>query len=381
MKQTASREESIAGVDRMLVAFELGWKNWKLGCASVMGEKPWVVTIRPRNLIALSEAFGKARKRLGLAADCRVFSCYEAGREGFWLHRQLTEMGVVNLVVDSSSIEVNRRARRAKTDRLDARKLVGMLLRYWAGEEDLWSVVKVPTPEQEDGRQLQREIRTLTKEQTRLTNRIKGLLASQGVAVRMGRRGLEGGLDAIRIWDGSPLPSGLRRRLEMEIARRDVVHRQLLDLESERDARMRKGQDRASEIARRLKTLCGIAEAGAETYAREFSWREFKNRRQVGCLVGLTSTPYQSGEMFRERGISRAGNRHVRGVAIDLAWLWLRCQPQSELTQWFNQRFAREGPRLRKIGIIALARKLVIALWRYADFGEIPKGALLKSQA
>jgi transposase len=382
MTQTASREESIAaGADRMLVAFELGWKDWKLGFASGAGEKPLLVTIRPRDLVSLSEAFSRARKRLGLAAGCRVFSCYEAGREGFWLHRQLTEMGVVNLVVDSSSIEVNRRARRAKTDRLDARKLVGMLLRSWAGEKGLWSVVRVPTAEQEDGRQLQREIRTLRKEQTRLTNRIKGLLASQGVAVRMGRRGLDEGLDAIRIWDGSPLPSGLRRRLEMEIARRDVVHRQLLDLESERDSRMRKGQDRASEIARRLKTLYGIAEAGAETYAREFSWREFKNRRQVGCLVGLTSTPYQSGDSFRERGISRAGNRHVRGVAIDLAWGWLRLQPQSELTRWFNRRFARGGPRLRKIGIVALARKLVIALWRYADFGEIPKGALLKSQA
>jgi len=381
MTQTASREKSIAGGDRMLVAFELGWKDWKLAFGTVMGEKPWQVTIRPRDLAALSEAFGKARRRLGLAAGCRVFSCYEAGREGFWLHRQLTEMGIVNLVVDSSSIQVNRRARRAKTDRLDARKLLWMLLRYWAGEKDVWSVVKVPTPQQEDGRQLQREIRTLKKEQTRLTNRIKGLLASQGVAVRMGRRGLGESLDAIRIWDGSPLPPGLRRRLEMEAARRDVVHRQLLDLECERDARIRQGQDRASEIARRLKTLRGIAEAGAETYARELSWREFKNRRQVGCLVGLTSTPYQSGDLLRERGISRAGNRHVRGVVVDLAWLWLRSQPQSELTQWFNQRFARGGPRLRKIGIVALARKLVIALWRYADFGEIPKGALLKSQA
>lgn len=381
MTQTASRGKSIAVGDQMFVSFELGLRDWKLAFASAMGEKPWLVTIGPGDLVGLSEALDKARRRLGLAAACRVFSCYEAGREGFWLHRQLTEMGIVNLVVDSSSIEVDRRARRAKTDRLDARKLLGMLLRYWAGEKDLWSVVKVPTPEQEGGRQLQREIRTLTKEQTRLTNRIKGLLASQGVGVRMGRRGLDKGLDAIRIWDGSPLPSGLRRRLEMEIARRDVVHRQLLDLESERDARMLKGQDRASEIARRLKTLCGIAEVGAETYAREFSWREFKNRREVGCLVGLTPTPYQSGEMLRERGISRAGNRHVRGVFVDLAWVWLRSQPQSELTQWFNQRFARGGPRLRKIGIIALARKLVIALWRYADFGEIPRGALLKSQA
>ena len=379
MKQAASRKESIAGA--MLVAFELGWTSWKVGFASEVGGKPWLVTVRPRDLIALSEAFGKARKRLGLAADCPVFSCYEAGREGFWLHRQLTGMGVVNLIVDSSSIEVNRRARRAKTDRLDARKLVGMLLRYWCGEKDLWSVVKVPTAAQEDGRQLQREIRTLTKEQTRLTNRIKGLLASQGVAVRMGRRGLEAGLDAVRIWDGSPLPSGLRRRLEMEIARRDIVHRQLLDLESERDARIRESHDRASEVARRLMTLRGIGQAGAETYAGEFSWREFKNRRQVGGLLGLTSTPYQSGNSFRERGISGAGNRHVRGVAIDLAWVWLRLQPQSELTEWFNQRFARGGPRLRKIGIIALARKLVIALWRYADFGEIPKGAVLKCHA
>lgn len=381
MAQTASRGESIAVGDRLFVSFELGWKGWKLTFGSGMGGKRWQVTVRPRDRVGLGEVIGKAWRRLGLAAGSPVFSCYEAGREAFWLHRQLTGMGVSNLVVDSSSIEVDRRARRAKTDRLDGSKLLSMLLRYWAGEKDLWSVVKVPTPQQEDGRQLQREIRTLKKEQTRLTNRIKGLLASQGVAVRIGRRGLGEGLDAIRIWDGSPLPSGLRRRLEMEIARHDVIHRQLLDLESERDARIRKGQDRASEIARHLTTLRGIAQVGAETYAREFSWREFQNRRQVGCLVGLTPTPYQSGEMLRERGISRAGNRHVRGVFVDLAWLWLRSQPQSELTQWFNQRFARGGPRLRKIGIIALARKLVIALWRYADFGEIPKGALLKSQA
>jgi len=203
MKQTASREKPIAAEDRMFVAFELGWKDWKVGFGSGMGEKPCVVTIRSRDLVGLGEALGKARMRLGMAAGCRVFSCYEAGREGFWLHRQLTGMGIENVVVDSSSIEVNRRARRAKTDRLDARKLLGMLVRYWGGEKDVWSVVKVPTSEQEDGRHLQREIRTLTKEQTRLTNRIKGLLASQGVAARMGRRGLEEGLDAIRIWDGS----------------------------------------------------------------------------------------------------------------------------------------------------------------------------------
>lgn len=381
MTQTASRRDSTATGSRLFVAFELGWEKWRLAFATAMGSKPWQVVIPARDVLALTKAIGEARQRLGVSESCPIFSCYEAGREGFWLDRLLRQMSVVNLVVDSSSIEVDRRARRAKTDRLDAAKLISMLLRYWAGEKNLWSVVHVPTPEQEDGRHLQREIRTLKKEQTRLTNRVKGLLAGQGVAVRIGRGGFQDSVDAIRIWDGSPLPSGLRRRLETEIARHGVVHRQLLELECERDARIREGQDRASEIARRLKTLRGIAQVGAESYAREFSWRAFKNRRQVGSLVGLTGTPYQSGDSSRERGISRAGNRHVRGVAIDLAWSWLRQQPESELTLWFNSRFAKGGPRLRKIGVVALARKLVIALWRYADFGEIPKGALLKSQA
>jgi transposase len=253
-----------------------------------------------------------------------------------------------------------------------------MLLRYYAGEKKLWSVVHVPTPEQEDGRHLQREIRTVKKERTRQINRIRGLLANQGVAVKANRRGLLESLDSIRIWDGSPLPTGLRRRVEIEVARHDFIHRQLLDLECERDARIRQGRERAAEIARRLMTLRGIAQVGAETYGREFSWRGFKNRRQVGSLIGLTPTPHQSGDSSHERGISRAGNRHMRGVAIDLAWLWLRQQPHSELTLWYNRRFASGSPRLHKIGIVALARKLVIALWRFADFAEIPKGALLK---
>jgi transposase len=379
MSQTASRREFIAVPGGLLVAFELGWSRWRLAFGSMVGGKFWQVTIPARNVVALSEAIGKARQRLGLLETCPVYSCYEAGREGFWLHRLLEQLGVENLVVDSSSIEVNRRARRAKTDRLDAEKLLSMLLRYQTGEKKLWSVVHVPTPEQEDGRHLQREIRTLKKEQTRQINRIRGLLANQGVAVRAHRRGLLESLDSIRIWDGSPLPAGLRRRLEWEVARHGFLHRQLLDLESQRDERIRQSQDRASQIARRLMTLRGIAEVGAKTYARELCWRGFKNRRQVGSLIGLTPTPHQSGDSSRQRGISRAGNRHMRGIAIDLAWLWLRQQPQSELTLWFNRRFASGSPRLRKIGIVALARKLTIALWRYADFGEIPKGAQLKT--
>jgi transposase len=292
----------------LFVAFELGWSTWRLAFASATGQKPWLRTIVARDVSALGQAIAKARRRFGLPATAGVYSCYEAGRDGFWLHRLLTQMGILNLVIDSSSIEVNRRARRIKTDRLDAGKLLSMLLRYHGGEEGLWSVVHVPTPQQEDGRHLQREIRTLKKEQTRLINRVKGLLAGQGVALKSSRGGVLTSLDAIRIWDGSPLPQGLRVRLESEVARHSFLHRQLLDLESRRDARVRQARDRAAEITRRLMSLRGIAEVGAEVFAREFSWRGFRNRRQVGSLAGLTPSPYQSGDSTREGGISRAGN-------------------------------------------------------------------------
>jgi transposase len=197
----------------------------------------------------------------------------------------------------------------------------------------------------------------------------------------MGRRGLLDPLESIRIWDGSPLPNGLRQRLDQEIARHTFVHRQLLGLESARNARIRQGRERAAQIARRLIRLRGIGEASAETYGREFSWRNLRNRRQVGGLSGLAPSPYQSGDSHHEQGISRAGNRHVRGIAIDLAWDWLRLQPRSELTLWYQRRFASGSPRLRKIGIVALARKLLIALWRYAEFNRIPEGATLKTNA
>jgi transposase len=380
MAQTASRRDFSAVNGELLVAFELGWSSWRLAFASVAGQRPWQVTIAARDVAALSEAIERAKRRLGLPATVGVVSCYEAGRDGFWLHRLLTQMEIRNFVIDSSSIEVNRRARRIKTDRLDAAKLLWMLMRYHGGERGLWSVVHVPTLQQEDARHLQREIRTLKKEQTRLINRVKGLLASQGVALKTSRGAVLTSLEEIRIWDGSPLPEGLRLRLESEVLRHGFLHRQLLDLEARRDARIREAGDRAAEITRRLMRLRGIAEVGAEVFAREFSWRKFRNRRQVGSLAGLTPSPYQSGDSCREAGISRAGNRHIRGIAIDLAWIWLRQQPASQLTRWYNRRFASGSPRLRKIGIIALARKLLIALWRYADFGEIPNGALLKTQ-
>src|SRR5262249_10707601 len=243
MSQTASRRDFIAVESRLLVSLEVGWKKWRLAVGSEMGQRPWQRVIAAGDVAALKLAMCGAKQRFGLPQDCPVFSCYEAGRDGFWIDRLLSGMGITNLVVDSSSIEVKRRARRVKTDRIDAAKLLSMLLRYFCGERGLWSVVHVPTPECEDSRQLPRQIRTTKKDRARSINRIKARLATQGVAVRMGCRGLLESLDSIRIWDGSPLPAGLRLRLETELARHAFLHRQLLDLEGERDARIRNGQD------------------------------------------------------------------------------------------------------------------------------------------
>jgi transposase len=283
--------------------------------------------------------------------------------------------------VDSSSIEVNRRLRRAKTDRLDAGRLLSMLVRYELGERKVWSVVNVPSVEEEDARHVHRELRTLKKEQTRLTNRIKGLLASQGASIGAGKKSLLERLETMCIWDGSALPSGLKARLQREIERYEFVHRQILDLEAELTNRLRRGSEAAVAGIRRLMELRGVGRTTATIFVREFGWRRFRNRRQIGALAGLTPTPFQSGESSREGGISRAGNRHVRGVAIDLAWGWLRLQPGSELSRWYRSRFANGGARIRKVGIVALARRLLIELWRYLTVGHRPAGALLKPAA
>ena len=381
MTQAASRRKHSVGIERLYVAFELGWTSWKLGFCTRVDDKAWVATIDARDIGALKKTIVKARVRFGASPTCPIVSCYEAGRDGFWLDRLLKQMGVTNVVVDSASIQVSRRARRVKTDRLDAEALLKMLVRHVSGEPKVWHVVHVPTPEQEDARHLQREIRTLTKEQTRIVNRARGLLASQGVAVKMGRRGLIGSLESLRIWDGSPLPAGMKLRIEQELSRHTVVHEQLLALEAERNRGIREGATSTAVISRRLMELKAIGPATAETLTREVFFRDFKNRRQLGSYSGLTPSPYQSGEMSHESGISHAGNRHFRGISVDLAWDWLRYQPQSALARWYQRRFGSGGPRMRKIGIVAVARKLLIALWRYAQTGILPEGARRKALA
>jgi transposase len=360
----------------LYVAFELGEKEWKLAMSPGLEARPRLRSLRARGRTRLLETLEKQRQRVGAT---RIVSCYEAGRDGFWLDRFLRARGIDNRIVDSASIEVRRRARRVKTDRLDAQKLLTMLHREALGEKDLWSVVHVPSVADEDARSLQREYRTLVKERSRSSNRIKGLLASQGlVAARIDGRFLQW-LAAARLWDGSPVPAGLRMRVEREFARWRFTHEQVLALDKERRDRTKDETDRGLEKVRALFALKGIGLGAAWTWGLEFfSWRNFRNGKQVGALSGLAPTPYQSGDSNHELGISRAGNRWVRGLAIEIAWGWLRHQPDSALTRWYNERFARGGPRARKVGIVALARKLLVALWRYVETGALPEGAVLK---
>jgi transposase len=290
----------------------------------------------------------------------------------------LTSMGIINVVVDSGAIEVNRRHKHAKTDPIDAGKLLKLLCRYHGGERKVWSVVNVPTVADEDRRQLHRGLKDLQRQQTECSNRIKGLLASQGldalVDAEFGSR-----LAELRDWSGQPVAAGLRDRVLQEYAVWETLHRQVREAANEQERRLREGKEPYLEQVRRLMGLKAVGVRSAWILVAElFSWRDIKNGKELGALVGLTPTPYDSGKSAREQGISKAGNKHVRSLIVELAWLWLRWQPGSALSQWYERRFASGNKRARKIGIVALARKLLIGLWRYVAQGEVPEGALEK---
>lgn len=381
-KRTTCNIEYSENRQALFLAFDLGDSKWELGFTIGLGQKPRRRTIEGGDREALQEEIAAAKKRFGLPEDARVKSCYEAGRDGFWLHRYLVSVGIDNIVVDSSSIEVNRRKRRAKTDSLDVGALLSMLVRFDYGERKIWSVVRVPSVQEEDRRQLHRELRTAKKERTRTTNRIKGLLASQGIRVK-GRMDLSGKqLDEMRLWDGQPLPAALKGRLEREWQHVLFLKKQIADWEAIRKSLLKGGKEPGIEKIQQLNKLQGIGIESSWVIVQElFGWRQFRNRRQVGSLIGLTPSPFNSGKTVREQGISKAGIRHVRAVSIELSWSWIRHQPKSKLTQWYMERFADGGPRARKVGIVALARRLMIDLWRFLEYGVVPEGAELKAQA
>lgn len=360
----------------LYLAFELSQKEWKLGFTVGFAQSARLRNIPARNTKSLQKEMQLAKKRFHLPETTAVISCYEAGRDGFWLHRCVTSMGIMNLVVDSSSIEVNRRARRNKTDNLDVRKLLNMLIRYHNGEYKVWSVVKVPSLAIEDYRQLHRELNSLKKERTQHINRIKGLLASQGKIISV-TSSFEDSLTKLRLWDGRQLTPYMRSRLEREYQRIQMLEEQVKQINDLRYTLLRDSQDPAIDQVRHLMKLKGIGINSAWLFVMEFfAWREFRNRREVGALAGLTPTHNQSGDSNHDQGISKAGNRFVRDIVIEIAWGWLRYQPNSKSSLWYQQRFGDEPKRIRRIGIVALARRLLIDLWRYLETGEIPEGAV-----
>jgi transposase len=334
------------------------------------------VTVHARGLHEVVREISLAKIKFKLPETAKVVSCYEAGGDGFWIHRWLQEQGVENFIVDSASIERSQRARKAKTDRLDGKKLAEMLRRYVAGEEDVWSVVRVPDPESEDLRRLQREADRLKKEHSAHIVRIRALLKLHGLQLEPEK--------AVKDLENLRSPNGdrLRRHTCMEIQREwtrvELLRSQLQEIRGER---RRLAKECGSQAMRKILILCalqGVGEEGAWTLVTEyFGWRTFNNRRAVGSLAGLTGTPFSSGTTDREQGISKSGSRRVRSLLTELAWLWIRYQPRSKITRWFNQRYHRGTKRMRRVGIVALARKLLIALWRWVEFGEIPEGAIL----
>lgn len=366
----------------LFMALELGATKWELGFSIGFGQKPRRRTIEAGETKGLRTEIRMAKKRFGLSEGASVKSCYEAGRDGFWVDRYLRSIGVENVVVDSSSIEINRRKRRAKTDSLDVGKLLTMLMRYDSGEHKVWSIVRVPSAEEEDRRQLHRELRSAKKERTRTTNRIKGLLASQGIRLE-GRLNLGNtGVEAMRLWNGARLGEGLKSRLRREWEHVRFLQEQIKEMEATRRSQLQAGKEPDLAKVQQLTKLRGVGPESSWVLVRElFGWRKFNNGREVGSLVGVTPTPYDSGTTSREQGITKAGNRHVRAVAIELAWSWLRYQPKSKLTLWFIKRFADAGKRGRKIGIVAVARRLMIELWRFLEGGVLPEGAQLKAEA
>jgi transposase len=362
------------------VAFELSKAKWKLGIVVPGSEKMSRFTITGGDLAALAARLAAARAKAERhCQSVRIVSCYEAGYDGHWLHRWLLEHGVVNYEIDSSSIEVSRRARRAKTDRIDLDKLMRAFLAHLRGEPRACSVVHVPSVENEDCRRVTRERERLLKERTGHTNRIKGLLHGQGIRDAMPRKpGFIGSLADLRTGDGQPLPRRLREEIEREHQRLCLVDKQLSDLEGGNRDELRTAApgSNAGKVVQ-LAELKGIGVAGGQKLVNEMFYKKFDNRRQVGSYLGAVGTPYDSGETRREQGISKAGNHRARATAIELAWLWLKHQPDSELSRWFRARVGDTKGRIRRITIVALARKLIVALWRYLETGVVPTGAVL----
>ena len=371
--------ENNAGGQVLYMALELSNATWKVLFKSRSG-KQRERSVAARDAAGLLKEIADAERKLELGPDAHVVSCYEAGRDGFWLDRVLRANGIANLVVDSSSIEVSRRARHSKTDRLDLGKLMALLLRCVGGERKVWSVVRVPDETVEDVRQLSRSIDRLKSERAQHRTRLESMLIEEGLALnRLGDSDWADRVGKLGRWDGSALPPNLTRDLLAEGERLALVERQLAELEAAREALVASSPCKIAGATRALRQLGAIAEESSFVFSTEIlGWRTFANGRELAGAVGVTGTPCKSGESDCEQGISKAGNRRMRAMLVEIAWCWLEHQPASASSRWFQRRFAAGNKRTRRIGIVALARKLLVALWRCLEDGAVPEGAPLK---
>jgi transposase len=370
-------------IGTIFIAIELSQKSWLVTLHSPDRDRISRHKLEGGDYAGLLRLIEQARRRAGSklgSAPLRVVSCYEAGYDGFWLHRLLAAAGIENFVFDPASIAVEQRSRRTKTDRIDGELLLRTLMAHLRGEPRVVRIVRVPQVEQEDARRISRERGRLVTEQTAHTNRIKALLRLSGMAVGNPRRGdWLAWLKQQRDWQGKPLPTHVLAEVEREHARLMLVRDQLAALEKTQ-------ADQSDAVpapmaARRdlLLRLKALGPAFATTLVSELFYKDFRNRREVASYCGLTPSPWQSGGIDREQGISKAGNRRVREKAVELAWLWLRHQPDSALSDWFRTRTANAGKRARRVAIVALARKLIVALWRYLTTGLVPEKAMMKA--
>jgi transposase len=376
-QQATTHEAWYPTEEKLYVAFELSKKQWRVLC-SAGGRKRHSGVMAPGSKKELVTILDRAKKKFGLAPDVRVLSCLEAGRDGFWPHWFLTELGIESLVVDASSMKVSRKGRRAKTDRIDAAQLLADLVRHDRGDDDIWRVVHVPSREDEDHRHEHRELEQLKQERKRLVNQIRSLLATEGITVEGNLlRALEEP-GALRNWKGRPLSPTVVWRLERKALRLTQIQSQIKEIQQHQVMCVKQAETVKLKKIAKLVRLRGIGVPSAWVLVMEsLGWRQFNNRKQVGGSVGLVGTPYDSGESSREQGISKAGNARVRSLLVELAWLWIRYQPNSTITKWFNERYGGQGKRSKRIGIVAVARRLMIQLWHYVEHDVDPPGAII----
>jgi transposase len=366
------------------VAIELAVSSWLVAARLPGAEKVRLHRIEGGDTAALlaliAELRSSASRKLGGVAG--VACCFEAGRDGFWLQRLLAAHGIAAHVLEPASVLVNRRARRAKTDRLDAEGMLRVLAAWLGGDRQVCSMVRVPTPEEEDAKRPHREREHLVQEKLRLVNRIEALLFTQGIRARPSLRSWERDLAELRTGDGRALPPLLRAELD-RLRRRLVLIQELIrETEAERaEALAAAADDAMAQKITALQRIRGVGANFAAVLGREVFYRSFANRRQLASYVGIAPTPHQSGGTDRDRSISRAGNARARTTLIQLAWLWLRYQPGSALATWFRERVGALQGRTRRIAIVAMARRLLVALWRYVETGVMPDGAAVRAEA